>query len=94
MKNMYRIQLVFIELPFEPYSHFGEDIVMSIREKVNNQEILLPIIPTKEMQIDLSTFEEAFKFNEKEMEAIEDCNSIYNIDSLIITSGNVEIWIS
>lgn len=91
---MYKVQLVFIELPFAPYYEYDEELISSIEEKVNNKEITLPIIPTTEMQIDLSTFDTDFEFTEKEIEAINDCNQLYKINNIIVTSSNVKIWLS
>jgi hypothetical protein len=91
---MYKAQLVFIELPFTPYYEYDEKLILDIKEKVNNKEITLPIIPTKDMQIDLSTFNIDFEFTEKQTEAIDDCNQLYDIDNIIVTSSNVEIWLS
>lgn len=91
---MHKIQLVFLELPFTPYYEYDEKLILNIKEKVNNKEIKLPIIPTKEMKIDLSTFDSDFEFTEKQIEAIDDGNQLYDIDNIVVTSSNVEIWIS
>jgi len=91
---MHKVQLVFIELPFAPYYEYDEKLILNIKEKVNNKEIELPIIPTKEMKLDLSTFNSDFEFTEKEIEAIDDCNQLYDIDTIVVTSSNVEIWLT
>ena len=91
---MHKVQLVLLELPFEPYYEYDEKLILNIKEKVNNKEIMLPIIPTKDMKIDLSTFNINFDFTDKEMEAINDCNKLYDIDTIVVTSSNVEIWLS
>ena len=91
---MYNIQLVFHEMPFDPYYRFDKELITGIFKKVNNKEITLPMIPTKEMAIDLSSFNSYFKFTKKEVEAIKDCNQIYEINNIIVTLSNIELWIS
>lgn len=91
---MVRVQLIFNELPFEPYGKFNKDLIRGIKEKVNNKEVGFTVVPTTEMVIDLSTFEGNYRFSEKQMEAICDCNMLYIIDTIIITSSNIELRIS
>ena len=88
-----KVQLVFTDLPIKPYHIFDKTVMLSILEKVNQTEIDLPFSPSKEMKIDLSTFDSVFNFSEIELEAIEDSNSIFDIKTIVITCNNIELWL-
>lgn len=92
-----KVEFVFYNDPITGYDVRHEKeidpINLSIRDTVHGKIIDLPCIPTKEMRIDLSTFQEIYGFSEKEMEWIDDCNYLFSILHIIITPTHLEVWI-
>lgn len=69
------------------------EVNKTIMEKVHNKIVETPCIPTKEMEVDISSFAEIFGFSKEEMEWIDDCNQYYFITHIFIKSTHLEVWL-
>ncbi len=64
-----------------------------IKSKVHKKLIELPCLPTKEMQVDISSFADLYGFTKKEMEWIEDCNQYHYITNIFVKVDRLKIWL-
>jgi hypothetical protein len=69
------------------------EVNKTIKEKVHNKIVEIPCIPTKEMQVDISSFAEIFGFSKEEMEWIEDLNQYFFITNIFIKPTHLEVWL-
>jgi hypothetical protein len=88
------VRLRFLDIPIEPYYIFTLELIDGIAKKVNNTPIELPYIPNKSMMIDLPEFKDVFKFNQDELEALNDCNELFKITNIVINPSYTEVWLS
>lgn len=65
----------------------------SIKNKVHDKIIDLPCLPTKEMQVNISSFKNIYGFSKKENEWIEDCNQYHYVTDIFIHNDCVEVWL-
>jgi hypothetical protein len=77
----------------EPYYIFSKKLIDGVFEKIEGSQINLKFVPTKEMGIDLSSFENELKLSEKEIEYLTDGNQLFCIHSIDITSSGLTIWL-
>jgi hypothetical protein len=68
-------------------------INLSIEKKVHNKIFEIPCIPTKDMLIDITTFQDLFKFSKKEISYLQDCNYHFKIEDIIIHLNHISIWL-
>jgi hypothetical protein len=91
-----KVEFVFLNDPISGYDKIWQEQIdrvnLSLRETVHGKIINLPCIPTKEMEIDLSTFEEVYNFTEEEMEWVDDC-PLFAISHIRIHPTHLEVWI-
>ena len=86
--------------PEEPITGYGGNVNKKrelansgIKKKVHNKLIELPSLPTKEMQVDISSFSDIYNFNDNEIEWINDCNQYHYITNIFVKIDRVEIWL-
>lgn len=91
-----KVEFVFYNDPISGYNEIWKEQIdkvnCSLRGTVHGKIINLPCIPTKEMEIELSTFEELYNFTEEEMEWLDDC-AIYSIKLIRIKPTHLEVWL-
>ena len=92
-----KVEFYFPEDPITGYGERGwlerSEVNKTIRKKVYNKIVEIPCIPTKGMQVDISSFEEIFGFSKEEMEWIEDCNQYFFITNIFIKPTHLELWL-
>lgn len=69
------------------------EVNKTIKKKVHDKIVEIPCIPTKEMQVDISSFADIFGFSKEEMEWIDDCNQYYFITHIFIKPTHLEVWL-
>jgi hypothetical protein len=86
--------------PDDPITGYGENdnkeqqlANEGIKSKVHNKPIELPCVPTKEMQVDISSFADLYGFTKEEMAWIEDCNQYHHITDIFMKVDRLEIWL-
>jgi hypothetical protein len=88
--------------PGEPITGYGNSGCNSkeqslanegIKNKVHKRRIELPCLPTKEMQVDISSFADLYGFTKNEMEWIQDCNQHHYITEIFVKVDRLEIWL-
>ena len=96
----YLVMKVEFYFPEQPIVGYGNDnnkeqhlANEGIKNKVHKKLIELPCLPTKEMQVDISSFSDLYGFSKKEMEWIEDCNQYHYITSIFVKVDRLEIWL-
>lgn len=91
-----KVEFVFLNDPISGFDKIFQEQVdrinLSLRDTVHGKIINLPCIPTKEMEIDLSTFEEVYNFTEEEMEWVDDW-PIFSISHIRIHPTHLEVWL-
>jgi hypothetical protein len=95
-KIMYKAQLVLLEPAFDPTfcnnNGLKAGLVESIDRKVSYRDIELPIVPSKEMQIDIREFE--YGFTDEEMEALMIApNFRFNIDDIDVCATYIRLYL-
>ena len=91
-----KIEFYFWEDPIRGYTEMTDEhykVNKTIKEKVHYKVIEIPFLPTKEMEVDISSFEKVFGFSKKEMEWLDDCNGIKVIAKVVIKPTHLEVWL-
>lgn len=90
-----KAQFFFPEQPITGYSNPESHTLLNegIKNKVHGILIDLPCLPTKEMQVDISSFAYIFGFTKDEIDWINDCNEYHQITEIFIKPDRIEIWL-
>lgn len=90
-----KVEFYFPVNPITGYDKNDEvqEINKKIKEKVHNKIIEITCVPTKEMEVDISSFSEVFGFSKEEMEWINDFNEHHYIRYIFIKPTHLELWL-